>query len=148
MCLCIRSQAATERTSSSYSFLNNLFQHWTPALLFIELLQPALLPHPATIWCRGVTTTQPPVSAGYNYPWHWSKQNCYWELQLCPPRYTEECLGPSPGMGDMGPAWWELCTGQGSAPLDKAAVKERSILSGGCTGECQDLHRDNTLKTM
>lgn len=69
------------------------------------------------------TTAQCPAPAGTIIR-HWPRQNCYWGLQLCAPRHTKECLGPFPGMGKTWPPLWGLCSGQGTAPLDKAAVKE------------------------
>lgn len=46
-CSCIMSQAAAERIFAIYLFLKNLFHHWIPVLVFMELCQEALFPHPA-----------------------------------------------------------------------------------------------------
>lgn len=96
----------------------------------MELCQAALFPHPA--WDSLMLG-----SLGIATPQH-SLQHQLEQLSLTPtqtelllgtvavtPRHTEECLGPSPGMEEMEPALWGLCSDQGTTPLDKAALKER-----------------------
>lgn len=121
----------------------------------MELCQPALLLHPAwdslMLGSFDVATAQPPASAGTiildTDPNRAAAGNCGCAL----PDTLRNAWGLLLGIGEMGPASWGSCSGQGTqgtTPLDKSAMKERSKLSGGFTGECQDLHRDNTLKTM